>query len=246
MNEMKLNPFYDGMRIFLDYIDRTSKKDPDYKPHSIIRAFSLALEALEKAEDGKNVLGVAMDGDDQYVLNPYSVVLMKNGDQIEVVDIINMTEKKSLPPDVMLIVFRLQIKLDKIPGETVSPQQMVDSLNSVINGEWFACIGDHWREAITEFRRTVAEGKMQFPGLDKIVKQLNSIGSDTPWESYPSNLRVIISSSYGTKLKDGSGVIIASPKDSEIVKAKVFDQAIDFLMGKGSEYFSGRVNPFVS
>ncbi len=239
-NKMEIDFFGDGMRIFLDYISRQYKKNINYKPHPIIRAFECALHGMEKCKDEKYTMGVSQEGTKQDICQPYIVVLQKKKDVIEVKEIRNIKVDKKLPTDVMIIVFRLQIQLDKIIGEDVNPQQMVDALNTVIPGNRFYALGDRWKEARDLFQKNMKDGKIFLPEDFKhngMVEELLSIKYDTPWEDYSNRLRSFIGSGIMEKLEDKNiQVIITSPTNSKIQKYKVFDSAIEFMLGKSADY----------
>lgn len=242
MNEkVKFDFFCDGMRIFLDYISRQFKKNPNYLPHPLIRAFECAIQAMDKAKTGEHFMGVSQDGTEKNVCNPFIVVLEKKDNGIEVKEVRNIKVNKTVPIDVMLIIFRLQIILDRIEGDTVTPQQMVESLNAVIPGNKFYALGDRWREARDEFKKQLEAGKIHIPNDPELIKGLTSITYNTRWEEYPNRLRALIGSSIASSgsLETGT-VIITSPKDSKIEKYKVFDSAMEFLLGKSSEYLKFR------
>jgi len=183
-NKIKIDFFGDGMRIFLDYISRQLKKNPDYTPHPLIRAFECALQGIDKLKEGECTAGVSQDGTKTSVYEPYIVVLQKKKKGIEVKEIRNIKVNKQLPLDVMIIIFRLQIKLDKTKGETVNPQQAVDALNAVIPGNKFYALGDRWKEARDEFKKLLEEGKIHLPNDPELIKELKQIKYDTPWEKY--------------------------------------------------------------
>jgi len=228
--------FRDSMGIFLGYIDRQYKKNPNYKPHPIIRAFECALGAIDKCKVGKCTMGVSHEGTKDNICDPYMVVLEKKANGIEVKEIRNMKVDKELPVDVMIIIFRLQIQLDKISGETINPQQMVDSLNTVIPGNMFFALGNRWKEARDEFRRLLEKGEIYLPDDIELIEEFKRINDDTPWEKYSNKLRILI----GTSLRSGL-VTITSPINSKIKKYSVFDTAIEFIIGKSSEYFRNQI-----
>lgn len=235
---MKIDFFGDGMRIFIDYIARQIKKNPNYKPHPLIRAFECALTGIEKNKNNnKPFMGISMDGKKDDICNPYAVILHKRGDGIEVKKIINMKVDKELPLDVMVIIFRLQIQLDKIEGNTVNPEQAVNVLNAVIPGNRFYALGDRWREARDQFKKLLQEGKMHLPNDPKLIEELKQIRYDTPWEDYSNKLRALIGSSISPSFNKKGGIVtITSPKDSKTEKYKIFDIATEFMLGKTSEY----------
>ena len=242
INNINTDFFGDGMRIFLDYITRQVGKNPSYIPHPIIRAFECAIQGINDCGEGECTMGLSTDGTEECVYEPYIVVLKKIKKGIEVQEIRNVRVDKQLPLDVMVIIFRLQIYLDKIAGDTVNPQQMVDALNTVIPGNNFYALGDRWKEARDLFRENLEKGKIAFPksfGNGNIVEELFSLKYETPWEDYSNQARVLIGSGIMEKLEDKNvKVIITSPKDSKIEKVKVFDQATEFMIGKSSEYLN--------
>lgn len=229
--------FGDGMRVFLDYINRQHKKYPEYQPHPIIRAFDCALQGINQTKIGECTIGVSQNGTETSVYEPYIVVLEKKEIGIEVKEIRNLKVNKQLPIDVMILIFRLQIQLDKIKGDTVNPQEAVDALNEVIPGDRFYALGDRWREARDNFKELLKNGKLHMRPDPEIIDELKSITYDTPWENYSNRLRSLIGSSIAKDLNSEKGkVIITSPKDSRIEKFKVFDIATEFMLGKVSEY----------
>jgi hypothetical protein len=243
-NQRKIDFFGDGMRIFLDYIHRQNKKNPDYQPHPVIRAFMCALEGIDKCKVDQTTIGFSSDGTENNICEPYAVALKKKEEGIEVQEIKNLKVDKTLPLDCMIIIFRLQIYLDKIIGETVTPQQMVDALNEVIPGKMFYALGDRWMEARDLFREKLEEGRVFIPP-NFPVEELTRITFQTPWEDYSPNARSIIGQAIIEKLEDKNvRVIITSPKDWSIEKYKVYDHATEVMIGKSSEYLkSPIVNP---
>jgi len=239
-NKIEFDIFGDGMRIFLDYIDRQYRKDANYKPHPIIRAFECALPGIEDCDIGERTMGLSHEGTEDNIYQPYAVVLEKLKDGIEVKEIRNLQVDKELPLDIMIIIFRLQIQLDKIEGEVVTPDEMADALNHVIPGEKFYALGDRWKEARDLFRENLKMGRIRIPKEfeeDGLVDELLSIRYDTPWENYSNRLRALIGSGIIEKLdNDKVQMVITSPKDSEIEKYNVFDYAIEFILGQASDY----------
>ena len=233
----------DGMRIFLSYIQRQLKKNPDYNPHPLIRALELAIYNIDKVSDGERIIGVSQDGTEDKVYNPFIVVLKKHSDDsIEVEKLLNIQVNKVLPLDVMIMTFRLQIHLDTIPGDTITPYQMADVLNAVIPGNNFYALGDRWKEARDLLADNLKAGKVALPrniATEKLTEDLLKIKESTPWEEYSSRARAFIGSQIAPKLNGGTAsVIITSPKNLPIEKYKAFDTATEFLLGKSSEYFN--------
>lgn len=237
MKKVDIDFFGDGMRIFLDYIARQFKKNSDYQPHPVIRAFECAIQGIEGAKEGEHVMGVSQDGTKDSIYEPYVVVLQKQKEGVEVKEIKNIKVNKMLPLDIMVIIFRLQIQLDKIDSKEVSPEQAVNALNTVIPGNKFYALGDRWKEARDEFKKQIQEGKIHLPNDPTLIEELKKIRYDTPWEEYPQNLRALIGGSLAPSLnKDGGTVTVTTPSGWKIEKYKVFDMATEFLLGRTSEY----------
>lgn len=185
-------------------------------------------------------MGVSYNGTEKRIHESYSVVLQKKDNCIEVKEIRNAEVNKELPSDIMVIIFRLQIRLDKINGDMVNPLQMVDALNSVIPGNRFYALGNRWKEARNLFQQEMKAGKIHLPEKFKtngIVEELLSIKDDTPWENYSNTLRSFIGTSIMKKLKDKNiKVVITSPINSKIEKHKVFASGIEFMIGEFADY----------
>jgi hypothetical protein len=238
-SDLKIDFFGDGMRIFLDYISRQLAKNPNYKPHPIVRALECALEGVEKCEVGKKTMGVSQDGTEKSVYQPYVVVLEKKENGVEVKEIRNLKVDKELPLDVMVVIFRLQIHLDRIEGDTVTPQQMVDTLNEVIPGKNFYALGDRWMEARDIFREKMKKGQISIhKGFlnKKDIDELTKIRFDTKWEDYSPKLRSFIGMGITDKLGEDGKIVVTTPTNFKIEKYKVFDSAVEFMIGKTSEY----------
>jgi len=233
---MKFDYFTDAIKIFLDYISRQFKKNPSYKPHSLIRAFLNAMQGIENAEEGENIAGVSYEGTEHDIYEPYIVVLQKKKDGVEVEEIINEKVQEQIPIDVMIMIFRLQIQLDKIDGETVNPQQAVDALNSVILGNKFFALGDRWKEAREKFMRLLEGGKITLPPNDPRLEEFKQLNCNTPWENYSQRLRALIGTSGFASLNKTGTIIITSPKNMRVEKYKIFDAAIEFMLGKVGRY----------
>jgi len=234
---MEFNYFNDAMKIYLDYISRQLKKNRDYKPHPLIRALANAMDGIETAKDGESVSGLSSEGTENNIYEPYMVIVQKKKDGIEIKEILNLKVNKQIPINVMIMIFRLQIHLDKIDGETVSPQQLVDALNEVIPGKRFYALGDRWKEARDKFARLLNEGKIHLPPDDPRIEEFRQTGNDTPWENYSNRLRALIGPTilYGSDMNEK--IIITTPTNVRIEKYKVFDFAIEFMLGKTAEYF---------
>lgn len=236
-NNIKYNFFGDAMKIFVGYIARQLKRNPQYKPHPLIRAFQSALDLVADAKNGECVITVTQDGKGNLMQNPYLVVLEKKKQGVEVKEIVNLLVNKTLPVDIMITIFRIQIHLDKIDSETVSPEQMVDVLNAVIPGKKFHFLGDGWKEARDEFKKLLEAGKIQVPNDPALVQELSQIKWDASWEEYSSRLRCLIGQSLVPILdKQGNIVVVTSPKNARIEKSQVFDYATELMIGESAKY----------
>lgn len=142
----------------------------------------------------------------------------------------------------MVIIFRIQILLDKIPGDVVSPDQMVDCLNKVIPGGHFYALGDRWKEARDSFKEAAQKGQISLPKspeMEKVINELLQITYNTPWEDYSPGARSLIGSQIKPRIEEGAGtVIVTTPKHFKVEKYKVFDMATEFILGKSSEYLN--------
>jgi hypothetical protein len=242
-DENKIDFWGDGIRIFLDYVNRQLRKNPDYSPHPLVRALELAVINIDKVEIGQNVMGMSQDGTKDSIHNPYIVIAHKANDGgIEIDEIRNLSVNKELPLDIMIIIFRLQISLDKITGEVVSPDEMVNCLNSVIPGDHFYALGDRWKEARDAFKVSLEQGKISVPKsshTEELLDELIGIKHDTPWEDYSPGARSLIGSHIKLSLGEKTpSAIITTPKNYKIEKYKVFDMATEFLLGKSAEYMN--------
>ncbi len=237
--ELKIDFFGDGMRIFLDYIERKSKRNPEYRPHPIIRAFMCAFQNIGDLNVDECTMGISQEGTEQNISEPYAVVLQKKANCIEVKEIRNLKVDKTIPVDIMILIFRIQIHIDKIEGETVSPRQFVDVLNAVIPGNVFYALGDRWREARDKFKKMIEEGKIHLPNDPGLINELATLNHNTPWEEYSNKARALIGQSIAPSLNNGKGsIIITSPQNSEIGKSQISDVAINLILGQPAEFFN--------
>ncbi len=233
----KIDFFGDGMRIFLAYISRKLKKNSAYKPHPIIRAFECALIGMEKAKIGECTMGLSQEGTKDSIYQPYIVVLEKKENGVEVKEIRDLQVDKEMPLDVMVMIFRLQVHLDKIDGELVNVEEAVNALNRSIPGNKFFALGEKWKEARDQFRKVVKEGKMQLPNDSALIDELTKITTNTPWEEYSNKARALIGGAFAPSLsKEGGIITLTTPTGIRFEKYKVFHMATEFMLGKTAEY----------
>jgi hypothetical protein len=234
--------FQDGMVIFLDYISRQVSKEPSYVPHPIIRALMCAMEGVGRIGNEETVMGLSQEGKPDDIHEPYIVVLQRHTDGIEVKEITNLAVNKRLPTDIMILVFRLQIQLDKTEGDSVDTEEAVRALNRVIPGNRFFMLGDRWKEALVEFDRVRKSGQLHIPpdipSIKAMIECYDQITKDTPWEDYPNDLRSLIGMSVAKKYCKSGDVVISTPKDAKVQKYKIFEIAVEFLIGKSAEFLN--------
>lgn len=238
MKETRIDIFGDGMRIFLDYIARQFKKNPKYDPHPLIKAFELAVSGFKDVKNGERAMGLSGDHIGETLFNTYLVIVEKKDNRIKVLRIHNLQVDKELPQDVMIMIFRLQIILDRIPGDDVSPKQVADVLNEVIPEKPYYAIGERWREARDNFKKMLEEGKIHLPKDPKLIEEISKITYDTPWEEYSNLARSVIGTSLFSTLnkKEGRRICITTPAKYKIEKFKVFDMLTEYMLGKTGDY----------
>lgn len=241
-NNIKIDFFGDGMRIFLNYIDRQYKKNKDYVPHPIIRAFECAVQWIDKLWVWEHTMWVSQDWTKESIYQSYIIVLEKKDDNsIDVKEILEVKRNRTLPLDLMIILFRIQIHLDKIKWDIVNPQQMVDILNNTIEWGYFYALWDRRKEALDLFKVRLESWDLKLPReiwWRDTNKVLSEIKHNTPWEDYDNSLRAFIWWLIIEKINDKNiKVVITSPTNSEIEKYKVWDTAVEFLLWEASKYF---------
>jgi hypothetical protein len=233
--------FSDGMSIFLSYLARQSKKDADYLPHSLIRAFVCAFEALKELEDGQIGMGNSSEGEKDNIVSSYVVVLKKHKESFEVLEVKDVVINKPIPVDFMIALFNLQIVVDRIPGDRLLPEQIALCLNDCFDEPHFVALGDNWKAARTNFLMAWQSGKVKWPDdfdRSKIEAELKTISEETPWEHYSSNLRSMIGTFFAKELSPSKkgAVCITSPKDAQISKSQVFAIAKSTLLGRSGTF----------
>ena len=130
-----------------------------------------------------------MDGTKDSVHEAYAVVVQKHQDGIEVKEIRNLNLGKRAT-DAMIMIFRLQIQLDKINSDLISPEEAVEAMNRVVPGNKFFLLGDKWPEALEEFRSDFISRRIHVPvgkvEMEELLDRFLEIPKDTPWEEYPN------------------------------------------------------------
>ena len=176
------------------------------------------------------------------------VLILEREEQVNVFRVITRKLDKELPLDAMIMIFRLQVHLDKIDGDLVNAQEAVNALNTAIPGNKFYALGEKWREARDDFRKTAKEGKINIP--PNLIDELKKITLSTPWEEYSNSARALIGCAFAPSLNREGGILtITTPKDVRFEKYKVFDMATEFMLGKTAEYlkpFKNEISKFAN
>jgi diadenosine tetraphosphate (Ap4A) HIT family hydrolase len=239
------NFFKDSIAIFLSYITRMMKEDSDYKPHPLISAFEMALQGLHKAKEGECIAGVSGNQSGHgNLLNPYLVVLFKDKDDgIIIKTITDVATNKELPTDFMVTIFRLQIRLDKYPGDEVNATDAARILNDVIPGAHFYALGERWTEARDKFIDLVENGNMKIPSDKAIISELKELKKNTAWEDYSPQLRGLIGGTLAEEFDKRSGIIVlTNPINIELSKIKLFEMVGQIFLGETSRFLAGDPN----
>jgi hypothetical protein len=129
--------------------------------------------------------------------------------------------------------------LDRYKGELTS-KDSVDVLNAVLPDEPFIYIGDklaeRWEEARDYFKEQLEQGKVQFARDMKVIKEFTDIRYSTAWEDYPAGVRVVIGQVFAIKLGITGKSVSTTPPSFSVPKYKIFEMAMEYSMGKSSEY----------
>lgn len=237
---MEYNMFRDSFLIFIKYIQRQYKKNKDYLPHPLIRAFEIAVSQIEKMKVGEVSMGVSQDGNNNRVVNPYVVVLEKTDKGILVKEVSDLQIDKKVPVEAMIMIFRLQILLDRYEGD-LTPLQATEILNTVLVKEPFVFIGDkleeRWIEARDYFTKQLEDGKIKFAPHLTVIEDFKKITYDMTWEQYPTGVRAIIGQIFASKLNVTPGKIVCTtPTTAPVPKFKVFEMAMNYLLGSIAEH----------
>lgn len=238
---MTPNEFFSlGMLFFMNYVDRCWKVDPDYLPTSLVRAFMVAVEAGNKIEPGQTAMGTSMDGDKSKdsIDVAYAIVVTKSEIGFEIIEIRDLVNDVVVPPHFVLVIFNLQMLLDRHQGDLVHASIAVDALNNCFERPKFVALLDQWPIARDNFVKMMKEGKVYFPPASeeekaKIKKALCSITPETAWEDYLPELRSMIASyiladEEGAE-KDGK-IVISTTHDHTMTKLSVFRLATSIFL----------------
>ena len=218
-----MNYFAEGMRIFLDYIDRQFKKNPDYIPHPLIRAFVCAHQGIDNLEEGKCTLGVSQDGDDSNSGESYSVVLEKGKNSYSVKDIRHIGLNRLISIEHMMSIFRLQIHIDRYCGNELKVDEALNILNELVSEPKFQAVGDRWREARDYFITALKEGKIHLPDDPNLRAGMLSITMNMDWYDYPSDVRSLIGAFLPSlNSSDDRCFTVTFPKNNKIEKHILF------------------------
>lgn len=235
--------FRDSFLIFLDYIKRRLKENPDYEFHPLIKALMNAFQSIDQIKAGEHVMGLSGETKKDKFYNPYVVVMEKKNGGTEIKEIRELTTNKQVPLDVMITIFRLQIQLDKIPGENILSSQTTEILNKILPEYHFYNLGNKWKEARDSFAEKLKKGKIFLPASIKtndLINEFMKIRYDTPWEEYSPRVRSFIAGASAEIFDSRSNtIIISSPPNNKTPKYKVFEFVSQILMGTGAKYMGG-------
>lgn len=243
------NILEDALNIYIAYVQRKLRKDPEHKPNPIARAIACALAGAEKKEwkAGQRIMGVSQDGSEGKVWDAYSVALERTGDRWQFVEMIDLQTGAVMPADLIVSFLNLQVHLDRISGDTVAPEVMVDIANKCFSSPRFVWIAPEWKQARDYFREQLEAGKLSL--TEEMVKDLRekilAITYEMPWEEYDHGVRSLIGSVYMKKLfpdakSSDAYVAITTPVGHDFEKFKVFNSLKNIFLGAG---FMGRKYP---
>lgn len=217
------NYFNDGLRVFIDYIDRQFKKNPDYEPHPLIRAFACANQGMASLEIGKCSVGVSQSSDDPNVGEVYLVVIEKGDEVFSVKEIRQMGLDRPVSIEQMISIFRLQIHLDRLESEEIPVETAISALNEVVTTPKFQSVGERWTEARDEFVSALKAERVHIPDDPELRDGLLKITKDMNWYDYPRKVRKLMGSFFELLEQDEGLVInVTFPKDGRVSKGIVF------------------------
>jgi hypothetical protein len=231
-----------GMLFFMGYVQRREKSHPDYVPNSLIRAFLVATAAVKEVEVGRNASGVALDGpkdSKDHITAGYMIVLKRLQNGVELVEIRDLVHNVSIPFLFALVIFSLQIKLDKFNSDRISVHDAVAALNECFESPQFVALGDRWPIARDNFFKAIRSGKIPLPKeiVEEIRKLLIGIDDTTPWEKYPSKLRTFVAPflEADTASRDAR-IYMATTHDHTINKSQIFTFSNTVVLGGPFEF----------
>ena len=87
------------------------------------------------------------------------------------------------------------------------------------------------------FKKNFEKGEIHYPSDSKLAEEVKNINYNIPWEEYSGTLRAFIGGVIGSFIDlKGKKIIITSPKNVKIKKYTVFDYAMEFQLGRTSNY----------
>lgn len=231
----------DAFRIFIDYVIRQSKKNPEYEANPIIKAIIIATEDIDKMQIWERSMWISWSGESEnwHIRQPYAAIIEKTDKWFDVIHLTSLLTEQELPVEVIIYIFRLQIALDKTPWNSISATTFVNLLNEIIPWNNFIILWDHrWKLARDKFSKAVKEGKIHFPEEMKstgIIEELLAISYNTPREDYPNRIRALMWPFAFNENEIKDKIVVTSPENAEVYKYKAFEYMIDFFLGKTAE-----------
>ncbi|PZX07398.1 hypothetical protein C7437_101511 [Psychrobacillus insolitus] len=232
----KLDEFEMSFNVYMDYVNRQIKKDINYMPHPFVRAL---LIAHSEAGNGPNGRYLGVSSLDDSSLGCYSVVLEKRGDKFSILAIQNIDLNLEVPVEVGIYLLILSMRIEKIGGNEILPEDAVDIVNDNIpvlnmilfnNDEWIPA-RDYCRDVMRRDKRN-----------NEVIEKINS---DMTWRDYPSTVRSIIAQywileKYPEMLVQDKCNITYTMTEHTIPKKTFLDNILFMLCGEPSKYFDDR------
>ena len=226
-----------GIMLYLDYVRRRLKEDETFEPHPIIKAIALAIEVAKDKADG-NYMGLSgIPVDEDSFREIYAAVIKKEKENYTILSIQDLVMKREIPPDIVVQLLHVSIRLDKFDGDSVELSQALRILNDIVTDVEFKVLPS---EEIEDAKRNMIEqvkaGKVKIPKkFEHLVECLKDFRMETPWEKLDPSLRSFIGVLWGMKkYPDQSTVIITQDLD-KIKKHNVIELAKSRLLMRTRE-----------
>lgn len=221
-----------GIMLYLDYIKRRLKEDETFEPHPIIKAIALALEVSKGKPDGNymGLSGIPANGDSFKEM--YAAVINKQRGRYIILSVEDFTTKRSIPPDIVVQLLHISMRLDKVKGKSVKLTHALKILNEIIENVKFRVmsadeIGAAKRNAIEQ----VKAGKVKIPpAFNHLIEALKNFRIETPWGDLDPSLRSFIGALWASKKYPDQSTIIITQILEDIEKYRVIELAKSRLL----------------
>lgn len=215
--------FGDTLRVFIAYIQRRQKKNPAYDPHPLVRAMGVAMSQLDDVEVGDRVMGVASDTHDR-AMNQYAVVLQKLEGATEVLELRSVTTGQQIDIETLIGMFRLQIRLDQIPQDELTPAAAAAAMNSVEDSVTYVDLTERATEVAAAFWTSVDNGELEIDSDPQLKSILEGVDRATAWCDLPQALRSAMGAVFLPQITDESNAIaMTAPTNAPLPRSKVMD-----------------------